>query len=140
MSPHPITLSIGRRTGSRGVVETYSCGDLSESHHTDGLRRLLRRMIAHGLTGPAEVRGENGMLRMVVSDIEAAAKRTLSEGETGLRLGKWTEASNPWAADRAASLCGGAQDGVSTSPWGAEAAGGGNGSGGALVGEDVSHG
>lgn len=74
MTPHQITLH-----PLSGSDETYSYGSLVGSGRSDALRSLLRLMVARGLRGAAEVRGIDGGLRLVVRNIEAAARYTMSE-------------------------------------------------------------
>jgi hypothetical protein len=81
-APHQITLRILNHSR-----EEASCGGLSAVHRSDALRRLLRLMVAEGMSGPAEVRGGDGKLRMTVRSIEGAARFTLSEEDRdGFRL------------------------------------------------------
>lgn len=80
--PHQITCVL-HRNGS----ETMSGSGLSVTHSTDALRRLCRKMVSAGLSGPAEVRGQDGKLRLTIRAIEGAARWTLSENDgRGLQL------------------------------------------------------
>lgn len=89
----PRTTATARQGESRSLVEVFTCGPFSEAHPTDALRRLLRQLVKAGLSGPAEVRGEDGRLRLVVRSIEGAATLTMTEGDkTGLKLLRWKPA------------------------------------------------
>lgn len=71
-------------------METCRCGTLTATGRTDALRSLLRLMVGNGLTGSAAVYGpEGGHPRLLVKDIEAAARYCLNEGDrSGLVLVK----------------------------------------------------
>lgn len=86
MGSHQIT-SATLPSGS----ERVSCGAHVATHPTDALRRLFRRMLAAGLLpGPAEVRGEDGRLRLSFPCIATAAGRVLVDcPERGFRLRPW---------------------------------------------------
>lgn len=102
--PHQIT------TRTRRLFETVTCGNFSASHHTDALHRLCRAMVAAGLTGPAEVRGDDGRLRLAIRAVERAACSTLAETDArGLHLRPYRRWSGPRARDVAT------KDGVSVS-------------------------
>jgi hypothetical protein len=95
-SPHQIT------THMQCGIEFVTCGVFSASHRTDALRRLCRAMVATGLVGPAEVRSQDGSLRLLVHAIESAARFTLSETDArGLHLRPYREWTGPRAADMA---------------------------------------
>ncbi len=64
----------------------YTCGERSETHSTDALRRLLRKLVAFGEEGPARVIGLDGRVRMNVSDIGRASRYAASEDSRGLHL------------------------------------------------------
>ncbi|MCK8784257.1 hypothetical protein M0638_07685 [Roseomonas sp. NAR14] len=69
--------------GAGGDVCRFAHGDriLSVTHRSDALRRLLREMVALGYSGAAEVRGEDGTLRLVIRSIERATRFILKEDE-----------------------------------------------------------
>ena len=69
-----------------GRCVTYIHAHLSASHHTDGLSRLCRLMVAAGKSGVAEVRGTDGKLRLLVPSLEKAARLSLTENDRGFRL------------------------------------------------------
>jgi len=97
VAPHQITT----RALSEGS-DLCRFQDLSITHRSDALRRLCRAMVARGLSGPAEVRGEDGKLRMTIRAIERSARWTLSEGERGFSLTRYVP--HPYAAASAASV------------------------------------
>lgn len=96
MAPHQIV----SRLHSDGR-ETASFGDLSVTHPTDALRRLLRQMVKRGLTGPAEVRNAAGRLSLTVRAIEVSARWCLVENDRGLYLRRHVDWSPPLPAQGA---------------------------------------
>ena len=86
---HQITVSIKPPSSRapKGVeVYTHAGTGIAAAHHTDALPRLCRKLVALGAFGPAEVRGEDGRLRLTVRAIEGLAKVILSENDRdGLR-------------------------------------------------------
>jgi hypothetical protein len=93
---------ITTRTTSGGIETcTHRDTGLSATHLTDALSILCRKLAALGATGPAEVRGEDGRLRLTVRALERLAKLTLVEHERrGLRWRRYV----PFAKSRPAAL------------------------------------
>lgn len=85
IAPVPLQITC-RKTGMRA---TYAHGDATATHATDALRRLCRKMVAAGLSGPAEVRSEGGKLLMTVLAVEEAAKWVLTEDDRGIHLRRY---------------------------------------------------
>lgn len=109
-APHQITLRVLNHSR-----EEASCGWLSAAHRCDALRRLLRLMVAEGMTGPAEVRGGDGKLRMTVRSIEGAARFTLSEDDKrGLQLRPHRPWNGPSAEEVSTAI--GVQEQAATLP------------------------
>ena len=75
-----------REVGSDGHWE-FSIGNLACRHRTDGMRKLLRLMVAEGMTGEARTFGPNGGCRMMIPDIATAARFAVGDGDkTGVKV------------------------------------------------------
>lgn len=103
--PHQITLKIipPSQRAPKGVeVYTHAGTGLAADHPADALARLCRRLASLGATGPAEVRGEDGRLRVTVRAIESLAVLSLTENDRdGIRWRR--HAPLPMAAARTAA-------------------------------------